>query len=383
MKSKKRMDVAEKLAWELQKEEEIRSNLYENGEIIDDNQKGNQLLDANVNEQGKEQEFDKKIQKQQIQPVFWTNALIEVKYLDWHEAVASLHKLIETTQQIYVTQKLKAIEYDKMATKSQLEYLALLNQRFAEQAELQKQRDEIDRRLEQQRILFQAKQEEMNKRIEQEEEIRRKEEEREKEKEEKEREKNKVELEEYHRALREMQYREALELAELEEQARIEREKQGIINKERVEYRQKEYEQQKAQQQEKEIARIEAEAEKERMLEKIREQVRIYAKDDPERLLQPTESSKAAMEAEEWRRADLFAINGYTDDQMFADPRFHFQFLLNERGVGQSEYAKEIMAKIPPQRPPRIDALTSDQKAVEIKSRKDNIFLPIFGKKSE
>ncbi|KAA6325478.1 MAG: hypothetical protein EZS28_054064, partial [Streblomastix strix] len=130
MKSKKRMDVAEKLAWELQKEEEIRSNLYENGEIIDDNQGGNELMDENEIQQGNEQENDNKLRKQQIQPVFWTNALIEVvkkrkqiviqeilKYLDWHEAVASLHKLIETTQQIYVTQKLKAIEYDKMATK--------------------------------------------------------------------------------------------------------------------------------------------------------------------------------------------------------------------------------------------------------------------------
>lgn len=51
----------------------------------------------------------------------------------------------------------------------------------------------------------------------------------------------------------------------------------------------------------------------------------------------------------------LFDINTYTANQITSDPRVRVEQKLREAGVHQSDYARHIMSKIEPARPPRRD----------------------------
>ncbi|XP_027624255.1 coiled-coil domain-containing protein 148 [Tupaia chinensis] len=134
---------------------------------------------------------------------------------------------------------------------------------------------------------------------------------------------------------------------------------QSIKDRERVKYRQELLE--KRLMEKKEVALQEAheEEERERRLEALRKQVAIVAQFDPVRMMSDTMASKAKMgvemEDEFILQKPLFTLNTYNEQQIISDPRLRFELALREAGLHKTFYAKEILPKISPQKPPRKD----------------------------
>ncbi|XP_008591590.1 PREDICTED: coiled-coil domain-containing protein 148-like [Galeopterus variegatus] len=110
----------------------------------------------------------------------------------------------------------------------------------------------------------------------------------------------------------------------------------------------------------KEVALREAheEEERERRLEALRKQVAVVAQFDPFRMMSDTMASKArtGIETEEFiLQKPLFTLNTYSEQQIISDPRLRFELALREAGLHKTLYAKEILPKISPQKPPRKD----------------------------
>ncbi|XP_034510490.1 coiled-coil domain-containing protein 148 [Ailuropoda melanoleuca] len=134
---------------------------------------------------------------------------------------------------------------------------------------------------------------------------------------------------------------------------------QSAKDRERVKYRQELLE--KRLMEKKEVALQEAheEEERERRLEALRKQVAIVAHFDPVRMMSDTTASKARMgigiEEEFILQKPLFTLNTYNEYQIISDPRLRFELALREAGLHKTFYAKEILPKISPQKPPRKD----------------------------
>ncbi|XP_076722561.1 coiled-coil domain-containing protein 148 [Callospermophilus lateralis] len=135
--------------------------------------------------------------------------------------------------------------------------------------------------------------------------------------------------------------------------------KQSEKDRERVKYRQQLLE--KHLMEKKEVALQEAheEEERERRLEALRKQVAVVAQFDPVRMMSDTMASKARMaveiEEEFILQKPLFTLNTYNEQQIISDPRLRFELALREAGLHKTLYAKEVLPKISPQKPPRRD----------------------------
>ncbi|KAI4544166.1 hypothetical protein MG293_004432 [Ovis ammon polii] len=157
---------------------------------------------------------------------------------------------------------------------------------------------------------------------------------------------------------RKWQEMEMRDLRRLEELKKLMAE-QSVKDRERVKYRQELLE--KRLMEKKEVALQEALEEEERgkRLEALRKQVAIVAQFDPVRMMSDTVASKARMgigtEEEFILQKPLFTLNTYNEQQIISDPRLRFELALREAGLHKTFYAKEILPKISPQKPPRKD----------------------------
>ncbi|XP_011403515.2 PREDICTED: coiled-coil domain-containing protein 148-like [Amphimedon queenslandica] len=135
--------------------------------------------------------------------------------------------------------------------------------------------------------------------------------------------------------------------------------KQLLIDRERAMYRSHLYD---VKLQEQAALREELEKEdqrKEKRLEKLRRQVRVEAASDTDRLISETEASKARSFKTEDTMSHitkpLFPLYSFTSDKIVEDKRFKVSEALRDIGLLSTEYAREIIAKIPPPLPPRPD----------------------------
>ncbi|XP_069433579.1 coiled-coil domain-containing protein 148 isoform X1 [Ovis canadensis] len=157
---------------------------------------------------------------------------------------------------------------------------------------------------------------------------------------------------------RKWQEMEMRDLRRLEELKKLMAE-QSVKDRERVKYRQELLE--KRLMEKKEVALQEALEEEERgkRLEALWKQVAIVAQFDPVRMMSDTVASKARMgigtEEEFILQKPLFTLNTYNEQQIISDPRLRFELALREAGLHKTFYAKEILPKISPQKPPRKD----------------------------
>ncbi|VTJ85143.1 Hypothetical predicted protein, partial [Marmota monax] len=87
--------------------------------------------------------------------------------------------------------------------------------------------------------------------------------------------------------------------------------------------------------------------------------VAVVAQFDPVRMMSDTMASKARMaveiEEEFILQKPLFTLNTYNEQQIISDPRLRFELALREAGLHKTLYAKEVLPKISPQKPPRRD----------------------------
>ncbi|XP_014821990.1 PREDICTED: coiled-coil domain-containing protein 148 isoform X3 [Calidris pugnax] len=154
------------------------------------------------------------------------------------------------------------------------------------------------------------------------------------------------------------QEQEEKDLQRLEELRKLMAE-QAVKDRERVKFRQALLE--KRMLEKKELALREAleEEEKERCLEALRQQVAVVAKPDPARAVADTVASKARMGIGTNQEFDLqkplFPLHTYSEQQIVSDPRLRVELALREAGLHKTLYAKEILPKIPPLKPPRRD----------------------------
>ncbi|CAH2305574.1 Hypothetical predicted protein [Pelobates cultripes] len=130
-------------------------------------------------------------------------------------------------------------------------------------------------------------------------------------------------------------------------------------DRERVVFRQQVLEQRLSER--KEMARLEEQEEEERQrrLDVLRQQVAVIAEFDPVRMMSDTKAFKARMgigtEEEVVLQKPLFTIHTYNSQQIISDPRVRIEMALREAGLHNTLYAKEILPKISPPKPPRKD----------------------------
>ncbi|KFO22418.1 Coiled-coil domain-containing protein 148 [Fukomys damarensis] len=153
----------------------------------------------------------------------------------------------------------------------------------------------------------------------------------------------------------EMEMREVQRLEELKKLMA----EQSVKDRERVQYRQALLEKRLMEQREVALQDAHEEEERERRLEALRKQVAVVAQCDPVRMMSDTIASKAKMgidmEEEFILHKPLFTLHTYNEQQIISDPRLRFELALREAGLHKTLYAKEILPKINPQKPPRKD----------------------------
>jgi hypothetical protein len=143
----------------------------------------------------------------------------------------------------------------------------------------------------------------------------------------------------------------------------LDKTKQALQDKERVEYRQREYT--KKVHAKEQVARqaVELAEAKEQDLERIREKVRVIVESDPIRMMKSTEASAAKVSGGSKKELDLqqplFPLHGYTDQEVTCDLRFKVTAALREANLLQTDYAKKILASIKPSHTPRRDQESS------------------------
>ncbi|XP_077010016.1 coiled-coil domain-containing protein 148 isoform X2 [Tamandua tetradactyla] len=134
---------------------------------------------------------------------------------------------------------------------------------------------------------------------------------------------------------------------------------QTVKDRERVKYRQELLEKRLMEKKEVFLQEAREERERERRLEALRKQVAIVAQFDPVRMMSGTVASKAKMgigiEEEFILQKPLFTLTTYNEQQIISDPRLRFELALREAGLHKTFYAKEVLPKINPQKPPRKD----------------------------
>ncbi|XP_069841203.1 coiled-coil domain-containing protein 148 isoform X2 [Dendropsophus ebraccatus] len=134
---------------------------------------------------------------------------------------------------------------------------------------------------------------------------------------------------------------------------------QAEKDRERVVYRQEMLEKRLSERKEMAIHEEQVELERQRRLEALRQQVAVIAEFDPVRMMSDTKAWKARLgigtEEEIVLQKPLFDLHTYTEQQIICDPRVRVEMALREAGLHTTSYAKEILTKILPPKPPRKD----------------------------
>ncbi|XP_041057027.1 coiled-coil domain-containing protein 148-like isoform X1 [Carcharodon carcharias] len=107
------------------------------------------------------------------------------------------------------------------------------------------------------------------------------------------------------------------------------------------------------------LQQMQEEEERQKHLDAYWQKFAVTAQFDPVRMMGDTEASKARIgigaEEEFFLQKPLFYLSTYTDKQVIADPRVRIEQALREAGLHSTFYAREVLSKIPPARPPRRD----------------------------
>ncbi|KAL4688579.1 hypothetical protein H8959_004831, partial [Pygathrix nigripes] len=134
---------------------------------------------------------------------------------------------------------------------------------------------------------------------------------------------------------------------------------QSLKDRERLKYRKELLERRLMEKKEAALQEAHEDKERARRLEALRKQVAVVAQFDPVRMMSDTMASKARMgieiEEEFILQKPLFTLNTYNEQQIISDPRLRFELALREAGLHRTLYAKEILPKISPRKPPRKD----------------------------
>ncbi|XP_073503238.1 coiled-coil domain-containing protein 148 isoform X3 [Phyllobates terribilis] len=136
---------------------------------------------------------------------------------------------------------------------------------------------------------------------------------------------------------------------------------QAEKDKERVVYRQQLLEKRLTERKEVALHEELVELERQRRLEALRQQVAVIAEFDPFRMMSDTQAWKARLgigiEEEIVLQKPLFDLFTYNEQQVciICDPRVRVEMALREAGLHNTNYAKEILPKILPPKPPRRD----------------------------
>lgn len=110
------------------------------------------------------------------------------------------------------------------------------------------------------------------------------------------------------------------------------------------------------------LKKVQEEEEHQKYLDAYWQQFAITAEPDPVRMMGDTEASRARFgigEQEDLPQKPLFPLSTYTDKQIVADPRIRIEYALREAGLHNTFYAREVLSKIPPARPPRRDMVST------------------------
>ncbi|XP_063789763.1 coiled-coil domain-containing protein 148 isoform X2 [Pseudophryne corroboree] len=144
----------------------------------------------------------------------------------------------------------------------------------------------------------------------------------------------------------------------LEELTRI-MAQQAEKDRERVVYRQQMLEKRLSERQEMALHEEHVELERQRRLRALRQQVAVIAEFDPIRMMSETKAWKAKIgigaEDDIVLQKPLFELFTYNEQQIASDQRVRVEMALREAGLHTTLYAKEILPKIPPPKPPRRD----------------------------
>jgi hypothetical protein len=101
-----------------------------------------------------------------------------------------------------------------------------------------------------------------------------------------------------------------------------------------------------------------AAARQEALLEALAAGVAPQVPRDPARLLAPTAASAAVAPP---NGAAFHPVHGYNTQQLLSDPRFRVLEALGEAGLRSTAAAVDAVARLPPMRHLRLDALTTTQ----------------------
>eukprot|EP00035_Acanthoeca_spectabilis_P032571 m.19321 g.19321 ORF g.19321 m.19321 type:complete len:636 (+) comp5428_c0_seq1:186-2093(+) len=136
----------------------------------------------------------------------------------------------------------------------------------------------------------------------------------------------------------------------------------AAVNATRVDFRRQEREHRLAQAQLKAELEAEEAAARERRLERLRALVEVTAAPDPERARGPTAASQAAAAAAEAHRDGIaarrgevrsFEHHGYTRDALDRDQRTKVELALRAQGLVHTDYARDVLRRLPPPTQPR------------------------------
>ncbi|XP_013211132.1 coiled-coil domain-containing protein 148 isoform X1 [Microtus ochrogaster] len=134
---------------------------------------------------------------------------------------------------------------------------------------------------------------------------------------------------------------------------------QSVKDRERVKYRQELLEKRLMERKKVALQEAQEEEERERRLEALRKQVAVVVQSDPVRMMSDTMAWKARTgperEDEFILQKPLFTLTTYNEQQITSDPRLRFELALREAGLHKTQYAKEMLPKIGPLKPPRKD----------------------------
>ncbi|XP_003503454.1 coiled-coil domain-containing protein 148 [Cricetulus griseus] len=134
---------------------------------------------------------------------------------------------------------------------------------------------------------------------------------------------------------------------------------QSVKDRERVKYRQELLEKRLKERKNIALQEVQEEKERQRRLEALRKQVAVVVQSDPVRMMSDTMAWKARMGTESENefilQKPLFTLTTYNEQQITSDPRLRFELALREAGLHKTLYAKEMLPKIKPQKPPRKD----------------------------
>ncbi|XP_038645520.1 coiled-coil domain-containing protein 148-like [Scyliorhinus canicula] len=134
---------------------------------------------------------------------------------------------------------------------------------------------------------------------------------------------------------------------------------QAERDRERVKHRQELLQERRLEKKALILQQMQEEEERQKHLDAYWQKFAVTAQFDPVRMMSDTEASKARIgigtQEEFSPQKPLFYLSTYTDKQVVADPRVRIEQALREAGLHNTFYAREVLSKIPPARPPRRD----------------------------